>query len=77
MNLPSDWDSYKIHYRYRETTYRVTVIRQTKDTGKTLIKTDGVQQDGFIKLTDDHKEHIVEVFFGSTETEGRHIPVEL
>lgn len=76
-SFPKDWDSYKILYRFRETTYRVTVIRQTKDTGKTLIKTDGVQQDGFIKLTDDHKEHIVEVFFGSTETEGRHIPVEL
>jgi cyclic beta-1,2-glucan synthetase len=71
--IPADWESYKIHYRYRETFYHITVrcvaakpehaIRVTVDD----VAVDGVGVDtagrpkGIIPLVDDHREHYVEV----------------
>ena len=42
--LPADWESFKVHYRYRKTFYHITV-RQTPD-GKSEINVtvDGVEQ---------------------------------
>jgi cyclic beta-1,2-glucan synthetase len=62
--IPSEWDSYTIHYRFRETIYRISVIRQNDHLSQTAIKIDGVvQQEGFIRLHNDQKEHLVEVFY--------------
>ena len=41
--IPSDWISYKIHYRFRETIYRITVIQQIEGYAKLAIKVDGVE----------------------------------
>jgi cyclic beta-1,2-glucan synthetase len=32
--VPADWDSYKIHYRYRETVYHITVRRVGEHRGR-------------------------------------------
>jgi cyclic beta-1,2-glucan synthetase len=60
--IPGDWETYKIHYRYRETMYHITIF-QTQDANDELsIKVDGVQNDDkFISLVDDRQEHHVEV----------------
>lgn len=64
--LPAHWTGLKIHYRYRETVYHIS-ITQTRagDDGKsgvTRLTVDGVEQDGqTIRLVDDHLEHAVEV----------------
>jgi cellobiose phosphorylase len=78
--IPSDWPSYKIHYRYRETVYHITVKR-VGDTPEqvTRVTLDGVlisdagaddttpradRVPGMIPLQDDRQEHYVEVELG-------------
>jgi cellobiose phosphorylase len=60
--LPADWETFKVHYRYRETTYHITII-QIHDSNRDIrITVDGVERhDETIPLIDDHKEHSVEV----------------
>jgi cyclic beta-1,2-glucan synthetase len=56
--LPMDWSTYRLDYRYRDTTYRI-VVTQDEDEGVTV---DGVaQMDGVIALVDDKRVHAVEV----------------
>jgi cellobiose phosphorylase len=60
--LPADWETFKVHYRYRETIYHITII-QIHDSNRDIrITVDGVERhDEAIPLVDDHKEHSVEV----------------
>ena len=59
--LPGDWESFKVHYRYRESVYHITVL-QPGDGNAASVTVDGVEQpDTAITLLDDHKEHLVEV----------------
>jgi len=71
--IPAQWESYKIHYRYRETFYHITIkhvgeksenmIRVTMDG---TVVSEGAEDEagrpqGVIPLVDDHREHYVEV----------------
>jgi cellobiose phosphorylase len=59
--LPKEWDVFKVHYRYRETIYHITV-RQMRDNSAASVTVDGVEQgDKTISLVDDRQEHAVEV----------------
>ena len=59
--LPRAWASYKIHYRYRQTVYHITIRRTAADAGSRLT-VDGQAQAGHtIALQDDHAEHFVEL----------------
>jgi cellobiose phosphorylase len=59
--LPADWESFMVHYRYRETIYHITVT-QTSDNNAAGVIVDNVEQpDTAIFLVDDHQEHSVEV----------------
>jgi cellobiose phosphorylase len=65
--LPSDWDSVKIHYRYRETFYRITVTQLHESAAKFTLIVDGtVCQDKFIRLVNDNQEHLAVVKTGSS-----------
>jgi cellobiose phosphorylase len=60
--LPSDWVSFKIHYRYRETIYRITLTQLYENVSKQNLILDGVaSQNRFIRLVDDRQEHVAEV----------------
>ena len=60
--LPADWVTSKIHYRYRETIYRIVVNQLDGSNMKRTLILDGTESHGnFISLVDDHQEHIVEV----------------
>ncbi|TFH40048.1 MAG: hypothetical protein E4G96_08215 [Chrysiogenales bacterium] len=60
--LHSDWDSFKVHYRYRNTVYHITVIKIFEGSGETGLTIDGKQQQGSsLPLVDDREEHSVEV----------------
>jgi cellobiose phosphorylase len=64
--MPSGWQSFKMHYRYRETVYHVTVLQMhaNDDPSSTgvRVRLDGVDQwDGIISMVDDHRDHLVEV----------------
>jgi cellobiose phosphorylase len=71
--IPAHWQTYKIHYRYRETVYHINVrrvveapdhpIRVTLD-GEVIngAGVDGAgRPQGSIPLVDDHREHYVDV----------------
>ncbi|MBL8854347.1 MAG: cyclic beta 1-2 glucan synthetase, partial [Planctomycetaceae bacterium] len=63
--LPPDWTSYKLHYRYRETIYEITVLQPTPSRIVKQILIDGILQPGIaIVLINDRKEHRVEVHLG-------------
>jgi cellobiose phosphorylase len=60
--LPSDWNSFKLNYRYGETSYHITVLRTGGGIAKAGISIDGAEQsDNFIALIDDRAPHAVEV----------------
>ncbi len=72
--LPSDWQSFKVHYRYRETVYHITVL-QLKDSSAASVVVDGIEQsDNAIPLVDDRQEHAVEVRIPANKEMGR-LPV--
>jgi cellobiose phosphorylase len=60
--LPEEWESFKVHYRYRETVYHITVLQDRNGSGDTRVNVDGTEQpDRAITLVDDRQEHSVEV----------------
>ena len=71
--VPADWPSYNVHYRFRETLYRITLRRNSTLTEQEIrvtldskrIDAAGVDESGrpqaFIPLLDDRREHRVEV----------------
>jgi len=59
--FPTGWNSYKIHYRYRQTVYHITINRLPAD-GPAELSLDGqTLAEETIPLTDDHIEHFVEL----------------
>jgi cyclic beta-1,2-glucan synthetase len=61
--LPKSWETYKIHYRYRQTVYHITITRLAADsTDEKLLFLDGQELPGpTIPLQDDRREHAVEL----------------
>jgi cyclic beta-1,2-glucan synthetase len=60
--LLADWKAFKVHYRYRETVYHISVLQTRGGNGKTIVTVDGVERpDRAIPLVDDRQEHSVEV----------------
>jgi cyclic beta-1,2-glucan synthetase len=61
--IPAEWDTFTVHYRFRETVYHVKVRQKQKGVGKVAVITvDGVVQEGEeVCLVDDQEEHFVEV----------------
>jgi cellobiose phosphorylase len=63
--IPDDWDTFIIHYRFRETIYHIRAGRIPSGDDEMTVLLDGVMQPHtFIQLTDDHKEHSVEIKTG-------------
>jgi len=60
--LPKDWPSYKVHYRFRETVYHITIVRTTVDAKGAALTLDGQSLPGFVvPLVDDRREHFAEL----------------
>jgi cellobiose phosphorylase len=67
--LPADWNSFKIHYRYRETVYHITVLQTPAADRSTRVTVDGVEQrDKTVSLIDDRREHRVEISVGAAQS---------
>ena len=67
--LPADWESFKLHYRYRETVYHIEVLQTHEEIARTTVTVDGVEQrDPAIPLIDDRQEHTVEVRLSASRT---------
>jgi cellobiose phosphorylase len=61
--LPRTWDSLKLHYRYRDTFYHISVKRaRAGEAQPARVSVDGHEQpDAKIQLVDDRHEHAVEI----------------
>jgi cellobiose phosphorylase len=61
--MPKAWSTYKIHYRYRQTVYHITITQLAADsTDANLLSLDGQEISGkTVPLQDDHQEHFVEM----------------
>ena len=60
--LPADWEAFKVHYRYRETVYHISVRQTRAGNAEMSVTVDGVEQlDKAIPLVDDRRDHSVEV----------------
>jgi len=61
-SLPPDWKAFKVHYRYRETVYHISVLQGSAGENRTSVTVDGiVMYDNIVPLVDDRREHSVEV----------------
>jgi cellobiose phosphorylase len=59
--IPEEWESFKVHYRYKNTVYNI-VVTNKKSAEEMTVTVDGVvQEDRMISLTDDEVEHNVQV----------------
>jgi cellobiose phosphorylase len=61
--LPRAWESLKLHYRYRDTFYHITVKRIGVEVAQPIcVIVDGKEQpDATVQLVDDRQEHTVEM----------------
>jgi cyclic beta-1,2-glucan synthetase len=67
--FPADWTGFKVHYRFRETVYHITILQSPDHDGEMSVTIDGVPRDGnTIKLANDLKEHFVELTFALAES---------
>jgi cellobiose phosphorylase len=69
--LPPEWDEFTMRYRYRETSYHISVRRTEVEGGENIegatVTVDGVAQEGpFVPLADDKQVHRVEVRVAAT-----------
>ncbi len=66
--MPGDWTGYQIHYRYRQTPYRIRITRlEAGLEGPDQLLLDGVGLEGqTVPLVDDRREHVVELKVGRT-----------
>ncbi|MCC6823471.1 MAG: hypothetical protein IT579_22325, partial [Verrucomicrobia subdivision 3 bacterium] len=64
--LPKSWKTYKIHYRYRQTVYHITINRRLGDLlAAHQLFLDGKELAGeTVPLVDDRREHFVEMKVG-------------
>jgi cellobiose phosphorylase len=62
--MPAAWTTFKVHYRYRQTVYHITITRAAgASTGETHLALDGLGISGTtIPLRDDRREHTVEMY---------------
>jgi cellobiose phosphorylase len=68
--FPEGWEEFKVHYRFRETVYHITVRKKEAGMKGERYVLDGIKaESGDIFLVDDHREHWVEVdvFVGERE----------
>ena len=64
--FPAHWSSFKVHYRFRETVYHITLKQSPEHDGEINVMMDGVLHQGeSVKLINDLQEHFVELTFAA------------
>ncbi|MDQ2752343.1 MAG: cyclic beta 1-2 glucan synthetase, partial [Bacteroidota bacterium] len=59
--IPKEWESFKAHYRYKNTVYHIEVMQISDNEKMTVIVDEVAQKDEMITLIDDGTEHNVQV----------------
>jgi cellobiose phosphorylase len=73
--LPAHWESFKLHYRYRRTTYHILVTQRPatgeQKIGQVTVTVDGMaRRDQAVPLINDRNDHAVEVSVLTAPTAG-------
>ena len=64
--LPEGWSSFKIHYRYHETFYHLSIRNAGNGLAVTRVTLDGHDQpEGYVMLVNDRNDHNVDVEVGN------------
>ena len=72
--LPADWTTFKIHYRYRETFYHITIQPHGDRANECRLRLDGVElSEDFIPLMDDGGDHQIVVELGESALDSDEI----
>jgi cyclic beta-1,2-glucan synthetase len=67
--FPADWTGFKVHYRFHETVYHITVLQLPDHDGEMKVTMDGVPHDNkTVQLANDLQEHFVEITFAPVES---------
>ncbi len=70
--VPTDWPQFKMHYRYRETFYHITVHNDGDGLEGCHLTLDGTElPDDFVTLIDDRRDHHVDVRLRPSEIIAR------
>lgn len=68
--IPDEWTEVRVHYRYLQTFYHLVFIREPGHLGLARLTLDGEPlKEGRLKLLNDQRDHMVEVYFGDPEVE--------
>lgn len=59
--VPKEWTSFKIEYRYKDSVYHITVIRDMNSKEITTLVNGTKQADNMIQLSGDKAEHNVQI----------------
>jgi cellobiose phosphorylase len=69
--IPGHWQTFKVHYRYRETVYHITFTQTRGANAGTTISVDGIEQHAAaISLVDDRQPHTVDVRIDQPASDG-------
>jgi cyclic beta-1,2-glucan synthetase len=61
--VPPDWESFKVHYRYKKTLYHI-VFTQKNGAGEMIVTLDGTEEKGgIVALADDGLDHEIKIAF--------------
>ena len=67
--FPAEWTGFKVHYRFRETVYHITVTQSPGHDARMDLTMDGIPCDEkTIRLVNDLQEHFVELTFATAES---------
>jgi cyclic beta-1,2-glucan synthetase len=67
--FPADWTGFKVHYRFHETVYHITVLQSPDHEREMNMTVDGVPHDDkTVRLANDLLEHFVELTFAPVES---------
>jgi cellobiose phosphorylase len=67
--IPKSWPSFKIHYRYRETLYHITLTSYQGSEVARLTVDGQERQETTLNLIDDRREHQVDIEIGCRHSE--------
>jgi cellobiose phosphorylase len=69
--FPADWSEFKVHYRFQETVYHITIRQSSDHDGDVNLTVDGTVQDGKpLTLVNDLQEHFVVLTFALVEADN-------
>jgi len=67
--FPTDWTGFKVHYRFYETVYHITVLQSPDHEGAMNMTVDGVPHDDkTVQLANDLQEHFIELTLAPVES---------